>query len=181
MRSALGRRAAILATTITITATPLLAQTISTTDPLLGTWQLNNTKSAFNRGLYGGAPVSRTWTYEIVGDGVRHIATSTTSFGGDAKVTIRAEYVAKIDGKEYQGAGFTGSSDEERRASTFSLKRIDARTVQRTAKISGVPREIAVYSVSADGQVMTCTSWTPETPDKTNIQVFDRVNGAAGR
>jgi hypothetical protein len=158
-----------------VITTPLFAQAISPADPLLGTWQLNNSRSSFNRGLYGGAPVNRTWIYEIAGDGVRHIATSTTSFGGDAKVTIRAEYVAKIDGQEYQGAGFTGSSDEERRASTFSLKRIDARTVQRTAKISGVPREIAVYAVSADGQVMTCTSWTPETPDKTNVQIFDRV------
>lgn len=118
------------------------AQRAQAKDPLLGTWALDVPKSTFA----GAAPIKRTMMFEAVPNGLKQEITSEV--GGLADITYHLTYTARFDGKDYP-ADVASSLD------TVSIKRIDARTVERVGKVKGQVVQTETYSVSSDGHMLT--------------------------
>jgi hypothetical protein len=129
-------------------------------DPLLGTWVLNVTKSTY---ATGSPPKSQTVTFETRGPATAMISVTVAANG----TTSRREYTAKDDGKDYPFAG-------SQAADAVSLKRIDARTVERTDKKGGKVVSILVRKLSADGNTLTVTSKNPSGQETGNVAVYER-------
>ena len=89
-------------------------------NPRLGTWKLNVEKSKYHPGP---APQSTTMKIEAAGEGEK----ATTEGVNAAGTATRTEYTAQYDGKD---SPITGSQN----ADTVALKRLDARTIERTDK-----------------------------------------------
>ena len=135
-------------------------QTNQATDPFLGTWVLNRVKSEFS----GAVPEKRKTTFEIAADGsIKHITETVIANGS----TDRVEYTAKLDGKDVPILNSF--------LSTVSIKRIDARTVERTGKLRGMVVETSTRTVSADGQTLTITTMGMNDGEEYfSTQVFER-------
>ena len=106
-------------------------------DPRIGTWKLNVAKSKFS----GPAPQSLTLKVEASGQGEKVTTEGVNAEGG----RIATQYTANYDGKDYP---ITGTPN----ADTVSLKRIDARTTERTNKKGGKVTAIITSDVSPDGK-----------------------------
>jgi hypothetical protein len=133
-------------------------------DSYVGTWKLNVSKSKYNPGppSKSGELHNETWG----ADGVK--VTVDTVDGEGAK--LHWTYSAKFDGKDYP---VTGRPDID----TMMLKRIDASTVEATAKKGGAVVQTVRSTVSADGKTRTSTvkgkNQRGQTVDHT--LVYDRV------
>jgi hypothetical protein len=141
--NALGRMATlgfILALSLGVGLVTLSAQA---TDPRIGTWKLNVAKSTFSPSP---APQSLTVKVEPAGEGEK---ASTNGMAADGTATMTT-YTANFDGKDQP---LTGSPI----ADTVSLKRIDARTTERTDKKDGKTVQTLNRLVSQDGKTMTVT------------------------
>ncbi len=112
-------------------------------DPFAGMWQLDADNSTFDPGP---GPTDRSMKFEITANGLHHQTLTPTLFAG----TNIIEYTAKFDGKDYEilGSGLD----------TVSLKRLDAKTIERTGKESGKVSETCTMKISADGQTLTVTT-----------------------
>jgi hypothetical protein len=143
MSTSSSRGALVFAVVAALTSAvhPLVAQS---KDPLIGNWALNVNKSTFA----GAAPIRRTMTFTDIPNGITETITTTTS--GGANITYKLVYTAKFDGKEYP-ADVASSLD------TVSLKRIDARSVERIGKVKGQVVQTETYAVSPDGHMLTVT------------------------
>ena len=108
-----------------------------------GTWKLNVAKSKLGPGP---APRSITSTIEAVGESTRMTGVRIDADG----VRTEAKYTARLDGKDYP---LKGSAN----ADTVSLKRIDARTIERIDKRAGKVVETSTTVFSADGKSSTTT------------------------
>lgn len=113
-----------------------------------GVWELDLFKSVYEP--EEAAPRKRTMTLEGTGNQIK-ITTRTfrDSPNNGGMVAANASYAAGFDGKEYP----TGAE-----GATVQLKRIDANTVERTARLKGSVAETAKWVVSADGKTMTITA-----------------------
>jgi hypothetical protein len=127
---------------------------IAQADPLIGTWVLNIGKSTYGS---GGPPRSQTVTFVAEGAATRMISEIVSADGK----TTRREYTAQDDGKDYPFKGSTSSD-------SVSLKRIDARTTERTDKKDGKVVSVLVRKLSADGNTFTVTSKSG------NVSVYER-------
>ena len=78
-------------------------------------------------------------------------------------------YTANYDGKDYPLAGVPN-------ADTVSLKRIDARTTERTDKKDGKVVQTLARVVSQDGKTMTVTSKGTNAQGQTvnNVAVWEK-------
>ena len=112
-------------------------------DPRIGTWKLNVTKSKFSPGP---PPKALTVKVEPSGQGEKVTTEGVNAEGGNTAT----QYTASFDGKDYP---LTGSPN----ADTVSLKRIDARTTVRTDKKGGKVALTLTRAVSQDGKTMTVT------------------------
>ncbi len=112
-------------------------------DPRIGTWKLNVAKSKFSPGP---APQSLTVKVEPSGQGEK-VTTEAVNADG-TRTTV--QYTANFDGKDYP---LTGSQI----ADTVSLKRIDARTTERSDRKGGKAAQTITRVVSQDGKTMTAT------------------------
>src|SRR5262245_14043989 len=115
-----------------------------TTDPRVGTWKLNVAKSTYSPGP---PPQSGTLKIEASGQGEKVTADGINAAG----TPTMTRYTANFDGKDYPLAGVSN-------ADTVSLKRIDARTSERTDKKDGKVVMTLSRVVSQDGKTMTVTS-----------------------
>lgn len=132
------------------------------TDPIVGTWELNVTKSKYSPSP---PPQSETRTYVAVGQDIR-----ATSKGVDSAGTpTTAEWTVNYDGKDRPQ---TGNPD----ADTLSLKRIDPFTTEWTQKRAGRVVITGTRIISRDGKVMTITSKGTNAKGQTinNAEVFEK-------
>jgi hypothetical protein len=113
-------------------------------NPRSGTWKLNLAKSKYDPGP---APQSNTMKIEASGDGEK----ATTEGVNAAGAPTKTEYTAQYDGKDYP---MTGSQN----ADMVSLKRIDARTMERTDKKGEKVVVTSTRVISEDGKTMTVTT-----------------------
>ena len=158
--------ALFLGVSLLVQTGPALAQAKGAADPALGTWVLNLAKSKFEG---QDAPAKRTMIFTAVGDKIKH-QTSTLPVGVPGVVVAGGnEYTAKYDGVEVFMSGSY--------LDTVSLKRIDARTIERTGKVMGKVVETMTRVISADGKTMTVTTkgTNPMTEtDYNTVQVFEK-------
>ena len=131
--------AAIVA--VTLPTVELVGQA---TDPIIGTWELNLTKSKFTPGP---GPKSETRTYVAAGPDIK--ATSK-GIGADGKPTA-TQWTVNYDGKDRPEIG---NPD----ADALSLKRIDAYTTEFSEKRASKVVLTGARVISRDGKVMTITS-----------------------
>lgn len=123
---------------------PIAGRAADSADPLVGTWQLDLTRSTFSPGP---GPKGQLRTYERHGD-----TEKLTSRGIDASGKPNlVEYTARYDGKDY---AITGSSGGD----LISLKRIDPFTTESTQKRDGKAVIVARRAVSRDGKTLTVTT-----------------------
>ena len=113
-------------------------------DARIGTWKLNVEKSKYSPGP---APQSSTLKVEASGQGEK----ATTEGVNAAGTATMTQYTAQYDGKD---SPITGSQN----ADTVSLKRIDARTMERTDKKGDKVVATSTRVVSEDGKTMTVTT-----------------------
>ena len=137
-------RQVILATLMVVSLLWVHSTLAQTADPLHGRWKLDLAKSKFDPGP---ALKSVTVTFEPAGDGVKVTADVV---GADDKAT-RTSYTGNYDGQDYPLMGSNTGAE------TVSLKRIDARTTQRTDKKGGKVVMTFTRKVSADGKTLTVT------------------------
>jgi hypothetical protein len=131
-------------------------------DPRVGTWKLNVAKSKYSPGP---PPQSQTLKVEAAGKGEKVISEQVT---GDGK-TIKTEYTANFDGKD---SPITGALNSD----TVALKRINARTTDRTDKKDGKVTLRFHRVVAADGKTMTVTIKGKDAQgrDVNNTVVFEK-------
>jgi ketosteroid isomerase-like protein len=132
---------------LTVLAVTLFAQAagglvLAQSDPFVGTWKLNLTKSKFDPGP---APKSQTRTWAADGN--------VRVEGVDAAGKPMAyEYPIRADGKDYPTTGPVPNS-----ADSISSKRIDANTIEATFTRRGKPADTTRFVVSRDATVLTMT------------------------
>lgn len=131
----------VLLATAVLAGWPLAGNAADAKDPLLGSWQLDTSKSTFNPGP-GPKGQMRTYTHE--GDIERLLARGV---GDDGKPT-HVTYTARYDGKDYPIRGSAGGDQ-------ISLRRIDAYTTESTEKRNGKAVIVATRTVSPDGKTLT--------------------------
>jgi hypothetical protein len=130
-------------------------------DPLVGRWVLDPVQSIFTPGP---APGGRFMTFQAVENGYRHITRTTGGFAED-----QTEYTVHFDGKDYP-------NDPISQIDTYSMKRVDANTIERTGKIRGKTVETATFQVSPDGKVLRVTvKGSIQGDDYSNTQVYARI------
>ena len=132
-------------------------------DPRIGTWKLNVEKSKYSPGP---APQSVTVKVEAAGQGEK---TNTAFVNADGSRTA-TEYTANFDGKD---SPLTGSQFG---ADTVSLKRIDARTTERTDKKGDKVVQVLTRVVAQDGKTMTVTTkgTNAQAQAVNNVGVFEK-------
>lgn len=135
------------------------------TDPWIGVWKGNLTKSTFSPGPT--PKTAATVTIESAPGG----SIKTTIDGADAQgKPIRTETVGAFDGKDNGVKGAPAPN------TTTALKRIDARTFEAQGKVGGKPTVTTRVVISADGKTMTATQngQTPEGQAIKNVIVLDK-------
>jgi len=135
-------RTILLGTTLTFLG-PVGALMAQAKDPVLGTWQLDLSKSKYDPGP---PPKMLTLTYEAVGDGIK---VTTKGADGQGK-PIATEYTANYDGKD---SPVTGETDYD----AVSLKRVSPLSATITRKKNGKVVETVTRVVSADGNMLKVT------------------------
>jgi hypothetical protein len=131
-------------------------------DPRIGTWKLNVAKSKYSPGP---PPQSQTLKVEASGKGEK-VTSEVVNADGTNTTT---QYTANFDGKD---SPLTGSPI----ADMVSLKRIDARTTERTDKKGGTVAQTIRRVVSADGKTMNVTvkGKNAQGQEMSNVIVFEK-------
>jgi len=132
------------------------------TDPAIGMWRLNVEKSTYTPGP---GPKSQTVKYETSSMGTT-VTTEGVAADGTATMT---KYTTKYDGK---AVTLTGSAN----ADTASLKRIDARTIERTDMKAGKKVSTIRRTVAEDGRSMTVVNTGSDASGHptTSTSVYDK-------
>jgi hypothetical protein len=133
-------------------------------NPLVGTWKLNLTKSKYDPGP---TPKSLTRTVEAQGNGVKYTFEGVAADG----TPIAYGFSATFDGKDNP---VTGSMPNG--ADTISAKRTDANHYVATQKKGGKEVAVSKVAVSKDGKVTTVdvTGTTASGAKEHDVQVYDK-------
>ena len=156
-----ARRLVLVAAVVALcgaSAVPARAQ--AKDDPLIGRWLLDRARSEFS----GNIPEKRVTIFQLMPDGgLKHITETVVANGSTDKV----EYTSKYDGKDVPiSNSFLWQ---------VSVKKIDARTTERSGKVDGKVVETSKRTVSADGQTLTIvTAGTNGGNEYSSVQVFTR-------
>jgi hypothetical protein len=131
-------------------------------DPVVGTWQLNVSKSTFTSGP---ALKSQTRTYAQSGPTITLVIKTVSADGKEG--TSQTSY--QLDGKDYQ---VTGNPDYN----GLSAQQVDANTARFTLKRDGKAVGTTGRTVSKDGKTLTSKSKiTTAKGEKTEgVMVFDK-------
>ena len=130
-------------------------------NPQIGTWKLNETKSK----ITAGSPKNTTVVYEAAGDQIK-----VTVDGVDAAgKPTHNEWTGKFDGKDYPVTGDPTSD-------TRSYKQVDDRTLELTGKKDGKVTVTGKIAVSADGKARTVSTTGTNSKGKKvkNTAVYDK-------
>jgi hypothetical protein len=131
-------------------------------DARVGTWKLNVEKSKYSAGQ---PPQSSTMKIEAAGQGEKVTTEGVNASGAPTKT----EYTAQYDGKDYP---LTGSQNADK----VALKRVDARTMERTFKKGDKVAVTSMQVVSQDGKTLTNTVKGTDAQGQAmdNVQLWDK-------
>jgi opacity protein-like surface antigen len=146
---------------LAVTSAALFAQAV---EPLIGVWTVDVFKSTY---VTGQPPVRRVITFEAAGDNLK-FTQETTNQGFNISETVKVEYTAKIDGKDYpiMNSGLD----------TVALRKIDPTTYERLGKIKGMQTETATMKLSNRNRTLTITTkgTTDAGAEYARTEVFNR-------
>jgi hypothetical protein len=133
-------------------------------NPLVGTWKLNVTKSKFDPGP---GYKSLTRTVEAQGDGVKYTFEGVSADGKP----VAYGFSVKFDGQDNPVSGSMPSG-----ADTISAKRTDSNHYVATQKKGGKEIATSKVTVSKDGKVTTVdqTGTTASGAKSHDVQVYDK-------
>src|SRR5262249_17821008 len=143
-REKMTRRGVLLM--VAVMVSPSRSVPAQASEPLIGVWNVDVFKSTY---VTSQPPVRRTITFEAAGDGLK-FTQETTNRGFNISETVKVEYTAKIDGKDYP---IVNSGLD-----TVALKKIDATTYERIGKIKGMQTETATMKLSNRNRTLTITT-----------------------
>ena len=155
--------------TILLSAVLAMAATVcgvttaaAASDPVVGTWQLNTSKSKFTAGP---AWKSQTRTYSQSGKNLTLVMKTVTTDGKE--VTSESTYM--LNGKDFP---VTGNPDYD----SLSAHRVSSHTARFTLKKGGKVVGTTTRTVSKDGKTMTTKSTltTAKGEKAENTAVFDK-------
>jgi hypothetical protein len=125
----------------------LIAQSPS---PLTGTWTINVVKSTYSPVSL--TPRTSTSTFDVIGDTISAVVIGVDSLGRET----RAEYIAKMDGRDYPWKGTTdGLASVSQDAVVW--RKIDDRTYETTNKLDGRTLSTHRIVIATDGRTRTST------------------------
>lgn len=146
-------------------------------EPLIGAWQIDLSKTKLNREGPGhpGTPRSSTFTWIFTHENEGFRMSVYSSYPSPAPVR---SFFFRMDGKDYPclqerscyAEGGSGKGE------TIAYLKISPYLLARLAKTNGQMGEYVTYAISSDGKVLSIVSWSPETPEYHNVQVFNRQN-----
>jgi hypothetical protein len=131
-------------------------------DPAVGTWKLNLTKSKYTPGPL---PKSNTVMIEAVPNGLHVTAKGEDAAGKPTSI----DYTATADGKDMPVKGAPAYD-------TTAMKRVDANTTEQTRKKEGKTVQTVTRKISADGKTMTVTTRGKDETGRTinNVAMYDK-------
>jgi hypothetical protein len=131
-------------------------------DPVIGTWQLNASKSTWTAGP---ALKSQTRTYSQSGPSITLVMKTVGPDGKEA--TTQTTY--QMDGKDYP---ISGAADYD----ALTAKQVNPRTATFTLKKGGKAVGTTTRTVSKDGKTLTSKSsvTTAKGEKAENVMVFDK-------
>jgi hypothetical protein len=136
------------------------AQSPPASDPIIGSWQLDVSKSKYSPGP---GPKSETRVYRQTENGVAAVITRTHRDGEVEKI----EYGANQDSVNH----VIGTPDYD----AVTLKRVDAYTSEATLSHAGRPFGTARRVIAKDGMSMVITFKQDAEPPITNVSVYTKV------
>ena len=151
---------AVLAIVAAASVAPIAAA--ADPDPVVGTWQLNASKSTFTSGP---AIKNQTRTYSQSGPKITLVMKTIGADGKEA--TTHTTY--QLNGKDYP---VTGTPDYD----SLSAKQVDSSTAEFTLKKGGKAIGTTSRTVSKDGKTLTSKNkTTTATGEKSDyVLVFDK-------
>jgi hypothetical protein len=139
-------------------------QAANSSDPIFGTWKMDQTKSVNNRGGdHAAYPAQHTRILAPEGNGLRNTLVNSPA-GAPAY-----SYSGVFDGKDHPDPRTPGKDQ------TLAHWRLAPDLIVRLQKTNGKPSEWVIYTVSSDGSVFTSISWVPTHPELQDLQVFTRA------
>jgi hypothetical protein len=143
----------------------------------VGRWQMNAAKTKMGRLGPNGPNIARsptfTWTFTSDGPGLRmEVYNEYPQPAPTRTMTLIADGKQRTCDPKNKGACLTtgGKADEQ----VYAYFMMDSHMLARLFYDKGKVVEYSTYAVSTDGKTLSIVSWSPETPEWHNIQVFDR-------
>jgi hypothetical protein len=152
-----------LATALLFVHSGAFGRAADSTDPIFGTWKMDQAKSVNNRGGdHATYPTQHKRILTPEDGGLRNsLFYSPTS-------SPTYSYSAKFDGKDHPDPRTPGKDQ------TLAHWRLAPDLIVRLQKTNGKASEWVIYTVSSDGKVFTSVSWVPTNPELQDLQVFTR-------
>jgi hypothetical protein len=165
-----------MAAGLVLAASASVANAASATglEAFVGRWQMNVAKTKMGRMGPNGKNIVRaptfTWVFTADGRGLKMDVYSEYPQPAPTRtMTVIADQKARPCLS--QTCLTTGGDPNEQ---TYAYYRMDSHMLARLFYTKGQVVEYSSYAVSMDGKVLTIISWSPETPEYQNIQVFDK-------
>jgi hypothetical protein len=146
-------------------------------EAFVGRWQMNAAKTRMGREGPNGKNLARsptfTWTFTPDGPGLRmDVYAEYPQPAPTRTMTLVADGKQRGCDTKNKGACLTtgGKPDEQ----VYAYFKMDTHMLARLFYDKGKVVEYSSYAVSTDGKTLSIVSWSPETPEWHNIQVFDK-------
>ena len=159
------------------TTAAVAAQVPGGLDAFVGRWQMNAAKTKMGRMGPNGQNTVRdptfTWSFAPEGPGLRmDVYTKYPQPQPTRTMTLVAD--GKPHGCDSRNKSACLTSGGNASEQTYAYFKMDAHMLARLFYENGKVVEYSTYSVSSDGKTLSIVSWSPETPEWHNIQVFDK-------
>jgi hypothetical protein len=164
-----------IAVVLLMSMLPALTMAANDLSAFVGRWQLNPGLTKMGRMGPTGQNIVRSptfsWVFTPEGQGLRMDVYSSYP---QPVPTRSMTVIADQQQRPCLGDAPCLTSGGNPREQTYAYYYLDARMLARLFYIKGQMYEYSSYAVSTDGKRFTVISWSPETPEYQNIQVFDK-------
>ena len=174
-RNVLTAAALAVALSVSGSASSALAKGAQGLDAFAGRWQMNAQKTQMGRMGPNGANIRRsptfTWMFTPKPYGLQMDVYAEYP---QPKPTRTMTVIADAKKHPCQGPGPCLTTGGDPKQQFYAYYKMDDHMLARLFYDKGEVVEYSSYSVSKDGKTLAIVSWSPDTPEFHNIQVFDK-------